>query len=64
MDARQRVERERIGLVRDEIEQLQRLRRRRIATDPNWSRNEAESFRFLHRFAVQAAWQAAAPSSP
>ena len=40
------------------------VERRRTATDPNWSRNEAESFRFLHRFAVQAAWQAAAPSSP
>lgn len=40
------------------------VERRRTATDPSWSRNEAESFRFLHRFAVQAAWRAATASSP
>lgn len=40
------------------------IERRRTATDPSWSRNEIEGFRFLHRFAVQAAWQAAASPSP
>lgn len=39
------------------------VERRRTASDPSWSRNEAESFRFLHRFAVQAAWKAAAATA-
>lgn len=39
------------------------IERRNATVDPAWSRNEAASFRFLHRFAVQAAWAAANPAS-
>lgn len=40
------------------------VERRRAVSDPSWSRSEGDGFRFLHRFAVQAAWETATPPSP
>lgn len=57
------------GQAADSVEVLRRARtlmieRRRTASDPNWSRGEAEAFRFLFRHSVRAAWAAAQQTAP